>query len=186
MQRVIEGESFEIRRTLRKYSFCLERHRRLMHDHRQKLIGGVEPANLLREKDPDLYEKLTKEFGQDVVEKVERQLMLCQIDRCWSDYLAHVAEVREGIYLVSMGGLNAFDEFNRQINEAFRELDQRINEEVLAKFRTVHITAAGVDLEKEGLLGPSSTWTYMINDNPMGDVLERLSRGLKRLVKRLR
>jgi preprotein translocase subunit SecA len=49
---------------------------------------------------------------------------------------------------------------------------------------SVRITGQGVDLKREGLLGPSSTWTYMINDNPMGDVFERLTRGIKRLVKR--
>ena len=60
---------------------------------------------------------------------------------------------------------------------------KRIDDEVLATLRTVEITADGVDLKKEGLLGPSSTWTYMINDNPTGDILQRLLRGLKRLVK---
>jgi preprotein translocase subunit SecA len=82
-----------------------------------------------------------------------------------------------------MGGFRAFDEFSRRINEAFRDLSNRIDEGVLAAIRTAHITADGVDLKKEGLLGPSSTWTYMINDNPTGDVLDRLSRGIRRLVK---
>lgn len=29
----------------------------------------------------------------------------------------------------------------------------------------MEITADGVDWEREGLLGPSSTWTYLVNDN---------------------
>ena len=29
----------------------------------------------------------------------------------------------------------------------------------------IPVTAAGVDWESEGLLGPSSTWTYLVNDN---------------------
>ena len=182
VQRVIEGESFEIRRTLRKYSYCLERHRRTMQERRQSLMRGAASPSLLREGDPDLFEKLTGEFGNDVVQKVERQITLCQIDRCWSEHLTDAAEIREGIHLVSIGGLNAFDEFNRQINAAFREYSRRVEQEVLATFRTVTITADGVDLEKEGLLGPSSTWTYMINDNPTGDILQRLLRGMKRLV----
>jgi preprotein translocase subunit SecA len=185
VQRVIEGESFEIRRTLRKYSFCLERQRRMVHERRQKLQIGADSPTLLRESDPGLFEKLAGDFGGEVVSKVERQITLCNLDRCWSDHLAHVAEIREGIHLMSMGGFNAFDEFNRQINEAFRDLSKRIDEEVLETFRTVRITADGVDLKSNGLLGPSSTWTYMINDNPMGDVFERLTRGIKRLVKRV-
>ena len=71
------------------------------------------------------------------MQKVERQITLCQIDRCWSDHLSHVAEIREGIHLVSIGGLNAFDEFNRQVNAAFRDLSRHIEDEVLATLRTV-------------------------------------------------
>ena len=183
VQRVIEGESLEIRRTLRKYSYSLERQRRQMRARRQQLLMDAASPKLLHEKDPGLCNKLTKEFGIDVVQEVERSITLCQLDRCWSDHLAHVAEMRESIHLVSMGGFNAFDEFHRRINEAFRDLSNRIDEEALAAIRTACITADGVDLNQEGLLGPSSTWTYMINDNPTGDVLDRLSRAVRRLMK---
>jgi preprotein translocase subunit SecA len=182
VQRVIEGESFEIRRTLRKYSYVLECQRRAMHERRQKLLAGGKFRSLLRDREPEFYETLVGEFGEAVVRNVERQITLCQIDRCWSEHLSQVAEIREGIHLVSIGGLNDFDEFNRQVTAAFRELARRIEEEVLSSLRTVRITADGVDLAREGLLGPSSTWTYMINDNPTGDILQRLLRGLKRLL----
>ncbi|MBI3862532.1 MAG: accessory Sec system translocase SecA2 [Planctomycetia bacterium] len=182
VQRVIEGESLEIRRTLRKYSYCLERQRRLIYERRNKLLHDLETPELLRRVEPELFERLADEFGEDVVLLAERQVTLFQIDRCWSDYLSHVAEIREGIHLVSFGGLDAFDEFNRQINAAFRELLQRLDTQVVATLRTARITPDGVDLAAEGLLGPSSTWTYLINDTPMGDILQRLLRGLKRFV----
>jgi preprotein translocase subunit SecA len=180
VQRVIEGESFEIRRTLRKYSYVLERQRPAMHERRQSLLAGDDFPSLLREREPELFGTLAGKFGEAVVCDVERQVTLCQIDRCWSEHLSQVAEIREGIHLVSIGGLNAFDEFNRQVNAAFLELSKHIEEEILSTLRTVRITADGVDLAREGLLGPSSTWTYMINDNPTGDILQRLLRGLKR------
>jgi preprotein translocase subunit SecA len=185
VQRIIEGESFEIRATLRRYSFCLERQRRLMHDRREMLLAGTERPTLFRKTDPDWFQSLAAEFGEAVVQQAEREVTLCQIDRCWSDHLANVAEIRDSIHLMSMGGQNAFDEFNRQINHAFREISRRIDDETITTLRTVRMTAAGIDLEKEGLLGPSSTWTYMINDNPMGDVFERLTRGIKRMVRRV-
>ena len=31
-------------------------------------------------------------------------------------------------------------------------------------------------MEKEGLKGPSSTWTYLINDHPFGDWFQRFCR----------
>jgi preprotein translocase subunit SecA len=184
VQRVIEGESFEIRRTLRKYSYVLERQRRSMQERRQTLLSGGDFPSRLQELEPELFETLVGRFGEPLVRDVERKITLCQIDRCWSEHLSQVAEIREGIHLVSIGGLNAFDEFNRQVNAAFRELSRRIDDEVLMTFRTARITADGIDLAREGLLGPSSTWTYMINDNPTGDILQRLLRGLKRAVNR--
>jgi hypothetical protein len=45
---------------------------------------------------------------------------------------------------------------------------------------SAEITEKGIDLAKEGLAGPSATWTYLISDNPFGDALQRLLRGLKR------
>jgi preprotein translocase subunit SecA len=183
VQRVMEGESFEIRRTLRRYSICLERQRRLVQERRRRLLTGADAPTLLREGDPGLFDELVGELGEEVVRTLERQATLVQLDRCWSDHLAHVAEVREGIHLMSMGGLNAFDEYNRQINAAFRDLSRRVDEGALATLRTAR-AAGGVHGNQEGLLGPSSTWTYMINDNPMGDVLARLTRGIKRLVSR--
>ncbi len=183
VQRVIEGESFEIRRTLRKYALCLERQRRMIHERRRRLLSGLDSPSLLREHDPDFFAALVEQFGPEVVRQAERRITLRQIDQCWSDHLAHVAEVREGIHLLSMGGLNAFDEFNRQINDAFNDLSRRINEGVIETMQTIRTDAEGIDMTNEGRFGPSSTWTYMINDNPMGDVFDRLTRGIKRFVK---
>jgi preprotein translocase subunit SecA len=181
VQRVIEGESFEIRRTLWKYSYCLERQRREVYDHRRRLLCEFVAPNRLKEIDPELYEKLAAMCPVQTLATVERQVTLCVIDRCWSDHLARVAEIRDGIHLISLGGLDAFDEFNRQINAAFREFWKQIDDQVLATLRAVKVTSAGIDLKNEGLLGPSSTWTYMINDNPAGDILQRLLSGMKRM-----
>jgi hypothetical protein len=57
---------------------------------------------------------------------------------------------------------------------------ETINERIVQTFYCVEITEKGIDLEKEGLAGPSSTWTYLVSDNPFGDVIQRLLRGLKR------
>ncbi|HZZ81533.1 MAG TPA: hypothetical protein VFE62_23730 [Gemmataceae bacterium] len=132
VQRVIEGQSFEIRRTLRKYSYVLERQRRLVHEGRKNLLAGGDLPSLVRTKEPEFYEALVGKFGESVIRDVEREITLCQIDRCWCEHLSRVAEIREGIHLMSIGGLNAFDEFNLQVNTAFRELSRRIEEEGLS------------------------------------------------------
>jgi len=136
---------------------------------------------LLREREPSSITNWQASSAEAVVLRAERQVTLCQIDRCWSDYLSHVAEIRDGIHLVSIGGLDAFDEFNPADQRGVPGIPARLDAEVLATLRTVRITP-DASICREGLLGPSSTWTYMINDNPMGNILQRLMRGLKQLV----
>ena len=139
----------------------------------------------MREQAPDLFHDLVEKWGEPLIVEAERAAELCHIERCWSDHLNHAAEIREGIHLVSMGGFNAFDEFNRQMNQAFRSLNQRIDAAVVATMRSAKITANGIDLENEGLTRPSSTWTFMINDNPKGSVLDQLTQGIARMVRGL-
>ena len=174
-QRVIEGESFEIRRTLRRYSAVVDRQRRELFGRRREILLDRESLTLLQSRAPERYGKLASSFGQVTLQKVEKQITLFQINRCWSDHLCHVSEIREQIHLFSMGGYNPLDEFHRQVNVAFNQLLQRVNNEIVTTFLTVEVQEAGIDLQKEGLSGPSATWTYMINDTPMGDVLERIT-----------
>ena len=82
-----------------------------------------------------------------------------------------------------MGGFNAFDAFNKQMNEAFRSLYQRVDSAVVATIRAARITATGIDLDNEGLTRPSSTWTFMISDNPKGSVLDQMTQGVARMVR---
>ena len=90
--------------------------------------------------------------------------MLRIIDRSWSDHLLEVAEVRRGIHLVRLGGQRPVDEYHKLTFEAFEALLERIEEDILQTYETIEISADGVDWEQAGLLRPSSTWTYLVDD----------------------
>jgi len=184
IQRVVEGECFEIRRTLRKYAEVLETQRKTISERRRSWLLNDSPTYILPERAAQRYNDLAARFGPATLQQVERQITLSQIDHCWSDHLAQIAEIRESIYLVSMGGLDPLFEFQKRAAEAYRKLLKRIDKKVVAKFKTVKVTADGIDLAREGLLGPSATWTYMINDHPVGDVFDRISRSVQRLLSR--
>ena len=47
-----------------------------------------------------------------------------------------------------------------------RQLLDRIDSEIIRTFNVVEINEDGINLDKEGLRGPSSTWTYLIDENP--------------------
>lgn len=184
IQRIIEGECFEIRRTLRRYSEILEKQRKTIAKYRQSFLLDQSPKYVLHELVTDRYESLSNQFGPSILKKIERQISLFQIDRCWADHLEHMAEVRESIHLFSMGGLDPFHEFQRQASQAYRNLLQRIIREIVATFKNVEVTCDGIDLEAEELIGPTSTWTYMINDYPAGSVFERFTKSIKRMLRR--
>ncbi|MHC4517145.1 MAG: accessory Sec system translocase SecA2 [Planctomycetota bacterium] len=174
VQRVIEGQNLEIRKTLWQYSYAIEKQRRILHGRRQGLLSERTSPELLKERASSRYQQLLSEVGAVVLERVERQLTLFHIDRCWAEYLDLVAHIREGIHLISGGGQNALDAYHRKVGKAFGDLVSTIDDSIVETFLSATVTADGIDLEKEGLKGPSSTWTYLINDNPFDGWFGRL------------
>src|SRR5207249_2812391 len=61
--RMIEGESFEVRKTLRRYSALVEQQRRLVHSRRRDVLLGKVPLRLLTTRGPDRYEELWARVG---------------------------------------------------------------------------------------------------------------------------
>lgn len=184
IQRVIEGANLEIHRTVRKYSHLVEQQRRTVQEYRLRVMLGVDGANPLRRSDEAFFQNCVARFGQDAVERIERQVMLQAIDDCWSDYLERVAEIRDGIHLVSMGGFDPLVVYNDELASAFRTFFRRVEVKSSLAFREFlqhRETLADHDLPTSG---SSTTWTYMVNDNPMGDLFERIRRNVRQTIRR--
>ena len=184
IQQYVEAESLEIRRTLRMYTKCIEAHRRLVKEQRQQFVIGNGVKSILQQEAPELFDSMTQQFGAELVRSAEKTVAIYHIDECWADHLHACAEIRNNIHLTSIGGFNAFDEFNKRVNESFRSFNQRLASEIVESFRNAEISDEGIDFVDQGFVGPSSTWTYMINDNPLGDVFDRLNSGIKRMLGR--
>ena len=167
-QRIVEDEGFQLRRTLFGYSDIVERQRRAIRRWRTSALERSEPQHLLAERAGERYERLRLLVGPQLLDDVERRLVLLTIDRCWSDHLAELREMREDSVLLAFAGRFPLAEFHRQAGESFQALEDRIEDEVVRDFERIAITPAGVDWEKEGLRGPSATWTYLVGENPFG------------------
>ena len=113
-------------------------------------------------------QRLRPVVGQAILDEVERRLTLLAIDRCWSDHLAELREMREDSVLLAFAGRFPLAEFHHQAGESFQALEDRIEDEVVRDFERIEITPDGVDWEREGLRGPSATWTYLVGENPFG------------------
>lgn len=165
-QRIIEGQNFDIRRTLWKYSALVDEQRRSIYGRRQELLRGEIEPTFCSEGSPDHYRELEEAVGPEALRQTENRLTLLLLDRHWSDHLALIDDIREGIHLQNYGGRVPLDEFHKQIVDAYATMLEAVRDEVVATFERLSAAGGIIDLEQAGLRGPSSTWTYLVNDNP--------------------
>jgi len=170
-QRIVEGQNFDIRHTLWRYSHFVEGQRRIIYERRRQVLEGTSMPSLLQERLPAARQRLKQLLEDEVLLDLERRVMLQAIDECWSQHLATVTEIRDGIHLAEVGGLDPYREFLKLAAESFDQTLDAIDEWVIEKFASLEISSDGVNFEKMGLHGPSSTWTYLINDQTFTDRL---------------
>jgi preprotein translocase subunit SecA len=169
VQRIVDGQNFEIRRTLWRYASAVEDQRRLVQEWRAALLHGQEDPHVWRA-DPR-FAALAAAAGEDALREAERKATLAHIDRLWRDHLVRVADLREGIHLVRLGGEDPLTRFKVAASQAFRRLEQDVEDAVRAELDTLDVTAGGLGLAGLGAKAPSSTWTYLVNDDPFRDQL---------------
>ena len=165
-QRIIEGQNFEIRRTLWRYSAMVEEQRAQMCERREEwLHDAIEPSACV-EGAPGHYASLARAVGATELRRVENRLTLVLLDRRWSAHLGLIEDIREGIHLQRYGGRDPLTEFQKQIIDAYAAMMEGLRDEVVDTFKRLSAEHGTVDLDRAGLRGPTSTWTYLINDNP--------------------
>ncbi|GAA2458115.1 accessory Sec system translocase SecA2 [Actinomadura vinacea] len=183
-QRVAEGVDVEIHRNTWRYHHIIGLQRRELLAERDRMLRGKGAGELMAAREPSHHEELAGIAGADAVNEAARLLLLFHMDRCWAEHLAYLADLREGIHLRSLGrGLDPIVEFNREAVPAGKKLLARSQDRATEDFATLTATEEGVDLAAVGLKRPSSTWTYVVHDNPFGSLDERALRGLISLVR---
>jgi preprotein translocase subunit SecA len=165
-QRIIEGQNFEIRRTLWKYSAVVDDQRAIVYRWRQELLTDEADPGICAERQQERYDALVAEVGADAVRHAEQRLFVHVLDRAWADHLALIDDIREGIHLQRYGGREPLTEFHRLIVDAFSAMMDKVKDEAAETFERLEVRGGRLDLASAGLAGSSSTWTYLINDNP--------------------
>ncbi|MCX8128812.1 MAG: accessory Sec system translocase SecA2 [Clostridia bacterium] len=166
VQRIIEGQNTDIRLTLSKYSSIMEKQRQSVYEWRQGVLCDRVYTGLMPDLLQERYQLLLERVGEQPLRKAEKQVTLFYINKCWADYLDYMSYIRESIHLVNVAGKTPVHEFNKISVESFRNFQQDIVNEIAGKLAVAEITEDGVDMDKEGLKAPTSTWTYLINDSP--------------------
>jgi len=167
-QRIIEGQNFEIRKTLYNYSSLVEKQRRITQDWRNEVLTSSSLSVFLKDRSPELYERFVKIMHSDAFARLERQILLFHIDRGWADHLATIQDLRDSIHLVKVGGQTPFEEFQKQATDLFLDLQADLEENIMKMFRRLAEHQNEIKKIREHLKGPSGTWTYLINDEQFG------------------
>jgi preprotein translocase subunit SecA len=168
-QRVAEGVDHEIHRNTWRYSVVIEQQRIALAERRERLLNSEVAALMLMEKFPERCD----EIDADLLCTAARSIALYHLDRCWTEHLAELAEVREGVHLRALGRLDPLDEFHRAAVPAFNELLPEIESRTVATFEESEIDEDWRPAQDD-LIRPTATWTYLVHDNPFGSELDRL------------
>ncbi|MFD0589365.1 DEAD/DEAH box helicase [Paenibacillus sp. GCM10027627] len=141
IQRVMMGQNFHLRQELNTYSDMVEDQRRILYEERLDILKGEKPMS-----------------------PSEQRVRLYYIDKFWADHLAYVSYIREGIHLESLASRNPIDEFHTQITRAYEQISDKINKESANMLVKLGGSNDPAMWEKFGLKNPTSTWTYLMND----------------------
>jgi len=171
-QRVSEGVSFEVHRNTWRYGVLIERQRQAVAERRTEILHDNAAAKLLEGRSPERYADVIEEFDEDTADRFARMIALYHLDHGWSEHLARLADIREGVHLRSLGKRDPLDEFHREAIPAFREFLADAENHTVATFDETEFTEDW-DPADDGLSRPSATWTYLVHDNPFGSELER-------------
>jgi preprotein translocase subunit SecA len=151
IQRLAEGQNLEIRRFLHKYESVIEGQRQKIQQRRQAILTGETLAS----------------------SELERLVALRAIDDQWTDYLATITDLREGVQWLSWGGRDPLHEYLTSVHSLFTQLEEQLGDEIAR--RVEEAEESGADPSQRG-----ATWTYLTTDQPFGTATERLMRGLVR------
>lgn len=168
-QRIAEGRMLDVHANNWRYNQLIAQQRAIIVERRNTLLRTATAREELAELSPKRYEEAVERLGEEKLEKICRLIMLYHLDRGWADHLAYLADIRESIHLRALGNQTPIDEFHRMAVDAFASLAADAIEASQQTFETAPSIEdePGVDLSK--LARPTSTWTYMVHDNPLAD-----------------
>ncbi|MBB3661772.1 preprotein translocase subunit SecA [Prauserella sediminis] len=115
-----------------------------------------------------------------------RRIMLFHMDQLWADHLAFLNNVRETIHLRAMAREQPLDEFHRVAIPEFHKIRGRVESRSAETLASAEITSDGVDLAAAGVRRPTSTWTYLVQDNPFDSDAEQALKKVRGMLRKKR
>lgn len=164
IQRISEGDAFDIRSRLLKFTMIGEKHREQIFASRTKF---------LRERSPGIWEKCRRYdealriYGEPVLSDIQRRTAVAAVNKFWSEYLEYTEYIRRGIHLVEVGGKSPTEEYNIAAEEYYQAMEQEFKaytEERLSYLLNFGDENYHIDV-------PKNIRTYLLEDT--GDELNK-------------
>jgi len=166
-QRLAEQERFTTQENSWKYNELIAHQRRVVLAERDRVLT-VDAAALEPFEGSEHFGRLRAALGAAELAGICRQVMLFQLDAHWSDHLALLSEQRAAIHLRALGRQNPLDEYRRETIFAFEGFLDRAADSARESFDALEVADGTADLQAAGLRRASSTWTYVVNEDPFG------------------
>jgi preprotein translocase subunit SecA len=77
------------------------------------------------------YKDREKEFGSDIVRKLEREIYLQVLDTLWMQHLENMQHLRDGIHWRSIGQRDPLVEYRQESQRLFEQLQATLRDEVV-------------------------------------------------------
>ena len=163
-QRIIEGQIFDSKLTLAKYSYLVDDQRKIVHNKRENILRDITSLSVLEKTNPTRYRQLLDQVSEKEYNRAQKEIELFAMNKCWADHLLYVESALDGVQIVSMAKSDPFLNYNQKLIEGFADLEQHIHNVILEIYETLIIKNGHIDLDEMGVKGPSSTRTYLVHD----------------------
>ena len=188
-QRVMEGANLEIHRNTWRYTRLIERQRSDLLEFREKVLTTDVAAEYLQSEESEAskhYDDVVEKLGEDKARRMAREVLLFHLDQLWSDHLAFLADVRESIHLRALGKETPIDEFHRAAIPEYHKIIPTAKERLAETFRDAEVVDGELDVAAVGVRRPTSTWTYLVHDNPFDSDAEQALKKVRGLLRKKR
>ncbi|MDE7399301.1 MAG: preprotein translocase subunit SecA [Oscillospiraceae bacterium] len=159
VQRISEGDTFDDRVNLMKYTMIGEKHRELTFRRRRSLLDGTYNSEFWQKS--DLYEKAAAKFPEEELQTLQNHILAALLNEFWCDYLDYTVYLREGIHLTQIAGRNPAEEYNiaceEYYNSAAETIPERMGEKLAEVLECDNLADYRLDV-------PSRTYTYLLDD----------------------
>lgn len=161
VQRISEGDAFDERVNLMKYTLIGEKHRDLTFGRKRSLLDGSYNSDMWQKSAPELYEKAIQKFPERDLQSLQNRILSALLNEFWSDYLDYTSYLREGIHLTQIAGRNPAEEYNIACEDYYEgtagSLPERMAEKLEQVLECTKLSDYVIEL-------PSRTYTYLLDD----------------------